>query len=92
MSLGRSWCAVLSQPGSVLVVGGLDDDDDELNTTEFLSLLTMIFAAGPTMLTERAGSAALALPQDQSPRRALVMGGRVETGSLSTAEVLMAAA
>ena len=51
----------------------------------------MIFASGPTMLTARSGCAALALPQDFSPRRALVVGGRLGTYRLSTTEVLTAA-
>ena len=109
MSLRRSNCAVVSLPGSILVMGGSadndDDDDDndddgdngvgdddhyETNTTEALSLKMMLFTAGPTMLTGRYGCAALALPQDHSPRRALVVGG-CGTCSLPTAEVLTAA-
>ena len=94
MSLGRSWCAVVSLPGSILVVGGCAcgyDDRGAVDTTEALSLQTMYFAVGPTMRTVRAGLAALALPQDHSPRRALVVGGNSGTSYLATTEVLTAA-
>ena len=72
ISLGRSLCAVVSLPGSILVVGGYDEH--AVNTTDALSLNTVTFAAGPTMLTAREGCAVLALPHDHSPRRALVVG------------------
>ena len=62
-----------------------------VDTTEALSLETMTFAAGPTMITARYKCAALALPQDHSPRRALVVGGRFGTSTLATTEVLTAA-
>ena len=83
MSAGRWWCAVISLPGAILVAGGYDGSGN-LKATEALSLQTMYFAAGPTMLTGRAECAALALPQDHSLHRGLVMGGRGENPSLST--------
>ena len=90
MSLGRSDCAVVSLPGSILVVGGYDGRG-AVDTTEALSLENMIFSAGPTMLTARKGCAALALPQDHSPRCALILGGRRGgTSNVSTTEVLSA--
>ena len=49
---------------------------------------TMLFAAGSTMLTARLGCAALALPQDFSPRRALIVGGFGGTSFLTTTKVL----
>ena len=91
MSLGRSQCAVVSLPGSILVVGGYDGSAAIDTTTEALSLQTMSFAPGPTMLTARVGCAVLALPHDHSPRRALVVGGTDGTLILSTTEVLTAA-
>ena len=90
MSLGRSDCASISLPGSILVVGG-HDGHTSTDTTEALSLQTMSFAAGPTMLTARRGCAVLALPQGHSPRRALVVGGLDSTAHLTTTEVLTAA-
>ena len=60
-------------------------------TAEALSLQTMNFAAGPTMLAERAGYATLAIPQDHSTRRALVVGGEDAISYLATTEVLTAA-
>ena len=92
ISLGRYLCAVVSPPGSILMVGG-DGGYNVLTyieTTEAPSLETMSFAAGPSMLTRRSGCAALAMPQDESPRRALVVGGRNtnERISLATTEVL----
>ena len=89
MSSARSHCAVVSLTGTILVVGG--DRAAAAKTTEALSLHTMLFSAGPTMLAVRKGCAALALPQDNSPRRALVAGGRDATSNLATTEVLTAA-
>ena len=94
MSLGRSDCAVISLPGSILVVGG-SNGRTITDTTDALSLQTMSFAVGPTMLAARSGCAALALSQDHSPRRALVVSGRDSDRfyypSLTTTEVLIAA-
>ena len=91
MSLARSNCAVVSLPGSILVVGGNHGRAD-MDTTEALSFKTMTFSAGPTMLTAREGCAAFALPQDHSPRRALVVSGYdVCYSSLYSTEVLTAA-
>ena len=87
---GRSSCAIVSLPGSILVVSGYNGST-YMDTVEALSLQTMTFAAGPTMLTERAGCAALALPQDHSPRRALIVGGFNRTSYLVTSEILTAA-
>ena len=72
-------------PGGRWLLGG-----DVADTTEALSLQT--FAPGPTMLTARCECATFALPQDRSPRRALVVGGRYDGFShLATTEVLTAA-
>ena len=73
MSLGRSSCAVVSLPGSILVLAG--NGSAAAKTMEALCLQTMTFAAGPAMRAVRDGYAALALPQDHSPRCALVLGG-----------------
>ena len=89
MSMGRYACAIVSLPGSILVVSGLDADA-ETNTTEALSLRTMTFAAGPTMLTARYGCAAFVMPQDHSSCRALVVGGINRGSNLPTTEVLAA--
>ena len=91
MSMGRSFCAVVSLPGSILVVGGYGEA--AAKTTEALCLQTMTFAAGPTMLTARSSCAALALSQDHSPRRALFMGGSdgTDESDLATTDVLTAA-
>ena len=86
MSLGRAWCTVVSLPSSILVVGGYFGGGIT-NTTEALSLQTMTFAPGPAMLTARSECAVLALPQDQSPRHALVVGGRFQS-NISSTEVL----
>ena len=101
MSLARSFCAVFSLPGSVLVVGGWDFRGDAVDTTKALSIQTMTFAAGPTMLAARHGLAACVLPHDLSPRRALVVGGSPRSAlvvggydgfsHLATTEVLTAA-
>ena len=90
LSLGRSWCTVVSLPGSILVVGGYDGRA-AVNTTEALSLETMTFAARSTMHTAREGCAALALPQGHLPRCALVVGGRHGTSFLASTELLTAA-
>ena len=90
MSSGRSECAVVSLPGSILVFG-VCFGGAEVNTTEALSLQSMTFAPGPTMLTARWGCAAFALPQDHSPRRALVARGAYISSFLATKEVLTAA-
>ena len=91
MLLGRSSCAVVSLPGSILVVGGyMYVGNARTNTAGVLSRLTMIFPAGPTMLAAHSARAALALSQDHSPRRAFVVGGRDATSNLSAAEVLTA--
>ena len=92
MSLGRSDCAVVSLPGSILVVGGYDGRD-AVDTTEAFCLQTMSFAAGPRMLMARQGCAALALPQGHSPHRALVVGGSNLDSfmHIATTEVLTAA-
>ena len=83
MSQPRSWCAVVSLPGSILVVGGIGDA--AAKTTEALSLQTMTFAAGPMLLTTRNYCTALALSQDYSPLRALVVGGHHSTTDMLTA-------
>ena len=90
MLLARSNCAIVLLTGSILVVGG-QGRRTYTDTTEALSLQTMTFAAGPAMLAVRSGCAALALPQDHSPRHALVVGGRDMPSHLSTTEVLTAA-
>ena len=89
MSLGRSSCDIVSQPGSILVVGG--NGGAGTNTAEALSIETMSFAPGPTMRTVRLGSSAFALPQNHSPHRALVVGGHDVTSNLATTEFLTAA-
>ena len=90
MSLARSLCAVILLPGSILMAGGCDDRA-YIDTTEALSLGTMHFAMGPTILTEPTGCAALALPQDHSSHRALVVGGYDGVSYLATIKVLTTA-
>ena len=90
MTLGRWWCAVVSLPGSILMVGGYAGGA-ATNTVEALSLESMTFAAGPTMRTARSGYAASVLPQDHSPRRTLIVGGRDGTSESFTAKVLTTA-
>ena len=85
MSCGCSECAVVLLPGLILVVGGWNGRAS-LDTTEAVSIQTITFAAEPTMLTPRRGCAMLALPQDCSPHRALIVGGHHP--SLATTEVL----
>ena len=92
MSYGRSECALASLPGSIVVISGWVGRAAVGDTTEALPLQTMTFAAGPTMLAARVGCAAMALPQDYLPCRALVVGGCGRGFSLlATTEVLTAA-
>ena len=91
MSSDRVSCAIILLTGSILVVGGCDNDD-LADTTEALSLQTMTFAAGPTTLTARYGCTAFVLPQDHSPRRALVVGVIGEDSSLLTTTEMLTAA
>ena len=81
---------MVSLPGSILVIGGRFTCDDG-ETTEAFSLKTMTFEAGPTMLTAHRECAAFVLPQDHSPRRALVVGGGGGASYLATTEVLTTA-
>ena len=63
MSSKRSNYAAVSLPGSILVVNDCDVGA-EVDTAEALSIKTMHFAAGSTMLPARVGCAALALSRD----------------------------
>ena len=93
MSPGRASCAVISLSGSILVVGDYDGHAVVKTTVlgrDALSFQTMTFAAGPAMRTARERCAASILPQDHSPRCALVAGGRGGTSLLATREVLPA--
>ena len=90
MSRARANCAVVSLPGSILVVGGCAGGGS-VDTTEALSLETISFAAGPAMVTARHGRAAFVLPQDNSPRRALAVCGCSRASFMATTEVLTAA-
>ena len=50
MFLGRAWCAVVSLPGSILVVGGSNSSHTPVDTTEALPLQSMSFSVEPRML------------------------------------------
>ena len=78
----------VSLSGSIMVVGGWDNRST-VKATEALSLQTMTFAVGPTMLTTHQNIAVFALLQDFSSCCALVVGGYYNS-CLSTTEVLTA--
>jgi hypothetical protein len=70
---------------SCLVIGGRDEDEAEVNTTEVLDLETMESTDGPAMLAECSGRAAVT---DDAGDRVIVLGGSFDIG----VEVLEAAA
>jgi hypothetical protein len=68
----RSGCAAVQiDADRVLVVGGVDADDEYLNMTEIFHLSTGTFTPGPDMQSARGHCAAVAL----DARRILVVGG-----------------
>ena len=88
MANQRFGCAAVVLPGSshVLVVGGTNDDDESLSSTELLSLGTMAFEPGPQMLSPRQGCTAVVL----DARRVLVIGGKSDDApsNFATTEML----
>ena len=85
MATTRFGCAAVRLDARrVLVVGGCDGGDKNLDSTEILDFETMRFSAGPRMLSKRVYCAAVAL----DARRILVAGGGDENGSHRTTEIL----
>ena len=74
--------------GSVLVIGGEDEDERDLSSTEVLDVAgSMTWSAGPAMASARSSCAAAVLEDG----RVVVVGGWGNGDGLSTTEVLDAA-
>jgi hypothetical protein len=80
----RDGCAAVQiDADRVLVVGGMNEDDETLNTTEIFHLATLTFTPGPDLQSARSYCAAVAL----DARRILVVCGFDGTSRLSTTEI-----
>merc|ERR1719469_1647002 len=74
MSFPRYYCsAVMLHDDRVLVIGGVNNTDRNLSTTEVLDLTSVTSSPGPEMNEARSGTSAVLLPEDGG---VLVMGGK----------------
>jgi len=90
MASERNTCAAVPVDEThVLIVGGRDNSDAILASTELLDLTTMLFEPGPSMQKVRGGCAATRLDFGDGQPRILVIGGAdADEEQLSTTEVL----
>jgi len=80
MSSERSFCAAVSVDARhVLLIGGKNESEKAVATTELLDVATMEFAPGPAMRTARYSCAAVRVDVTNEQPRVVVIGGEGPT-------------
>jgi len=75
---------LLPEDGGILVIGGEDNDEEDLATTEVLDVAGNTTSAGPELSSIRSFCTAAKLPGD----RILVIGGNSDGITVSSSEIL----